>query len=188
VDERFELDRTIAPGARALFEKARERIATGKVPGATSEPTMPTLSPTVTPLPAHEGKPLEVRVRQAGAAARRVDLFYRTRGHTSFDELQALTDAHGGAALTVPGMGVHAPGLEYYLLALDESGISVARAGSLAQPLPIEVQVRKKPVYARGWLWGTIAGVLVAGAAAATIVYFTRPQPPSTGNVVFQPQ
>jgi tetratricopeptide (TPR) repeat protein len=190
VDERFELDRTIAPGARALFEKARARVATGKAPGASTGPTMPTLSPTVTPVPAKEGKPVEVRVRYPGGAAQRVDLFYRTRGQTRFSELLAPLDARGGAAITVPGSNVRAPILEYYLLALDDSGISVARAGSLAQPLPIEVQVRKKPVYARGWFWGTVTGILVAGAAAGTIVYLTRPQITSTtpGNVVFQPQ
>jgi tetratricopeptide (TPR) repeat protein len=190
VDERFEPDRTIAPRARALFEKARARLATGKSAGGSAPATMPTLSPTVTPVPATEGQPVEVRVRYPGGAAQKIDVFYRTRGQARFSELVAPLDGRGGAALTVPGMSVRAPALEYYLLALDDTGASVARAGSLAQPLPIDVLVRRKPVYKRGWFWGTIAAVLVAGAGAATIFYFTRPQITSTtpGTVTFQPQ
>jgi tetratricopeptide (TPR) repeat protein len=190
VDERFELDRTVAPGARALFEKARARVATGKGVPRSGTSGMPTLSPTITPARAKEGQPVEVRVRYPGGAAQKVDLFYRTRGQTRFFELASPLDGGGRAALTVPGPSVRAPALEFYLLALDEAGVSVAQAGSMSQPLPVEVQAHKKPVYARGWFWGMIGGLLVAGAGAATIVYFTRPTITSTtpGNVVFQPQ
>jgi hypothetical protein len=188
VDETFELDRTIAPGARALFEKARARVATGKGGAAAMGPAIPPLYPTVTPGPVKEGQPIEVQVRYHGA--KKVDLFFRTRGQTRFSELSAPLDPKAGARLTVPGMSVHAPALEYYLLALDSTGASLARAGSLGQPVPIEVLARKKPVYTRGWFWGTITGILVAGAGAATIVYFTRPTINSNtpGSVTFQPQ
>jgi tetratricopeptide (TPR) repeat protein len=191
VDPGLTLDRTVAPGARALFEKARARVATGAGGGeAVETPAMPLLSPTVNPARAREGQPVEVRLRYPGGAAQKVDLFYRTRGHKSFAEVSAPLDESGGAALSVPGPGVHAPALEYYLLALDEAGVAVAGAGSMAQPLSVEVAALKKPVYARGWFWGTIVGVLAAGAGVATIVYFTRPTITANtpGQVVFQPQ
>jgi hypothetical protein len=151
---------------------------------------MPSLLSTVSPTPAKEGRPVELSVRYPGRAAQKVDLFYRTRGQTRFSEQLAPLDARKGAALVVPGMAVHAPALEYYLLALDESGASVAQAGSMGLPLPVDVQAQKKPVYARGWFWATIAGVLVAGAGAATAVYFTRTTITSStpGTVTFQPQ
>ena len=133
---------------------------------------------------------MEVSVRYPGGAAQKIDLFYRTRGQSRFLEMSAPLDARGGASLVLPGPSVHPPALEYYLLALDDAGVLVAEAGSMAQPLPVDVQARKKPVYAKGWFWGMISGLLVAGAGAATIVYFTRTTitPTTPGNVVFQPQ
>ena len=70
-------------------------------------------------------------------------------------------------------MHVEAPALEYYFVVLDETGASIALAGTLGQPLAVDVAGRKKPVYAKGWFWGVIAGVAVVGAGVATAVVLT---------------
>ena len=62
------------------------------------------------------------------------------------------------------------PALEYYLVVLDDSGASVALAGTLGQPLGVDVQARKRPVYTKGWFWGVLGGVAVVGAGVATAV------------------
>ena len=67
-------------------------------------------------------------------------------------------------------MHVEAPALEYYLVVLDENGASVALAGTLGQPLAVDVEGRKRPVYVKGWFWGVMAGVAVVGAGVATAV------------------
>jgi len=46
----------------------------------------------------------------------------------------------------------------------------LAIAGTLGQPLAVDVQMRKKPVYTKGWFWGVLGGVAVVGAGVATAV------------------
>jgi tetratricopeptide (TPR) repeat protein len=43
-----------------------------------------------------------------------------------------------------------------------------------AQPLPAD-QPARKPVYKRGWFWGLIGGLVVAGAVTAAIVLTRKP-------------
>lgn len=43
-----------------------------------------------------------------------------------------------------------------------------------AQPLPTD-QPARKPVYKRGWFWGVIGGLVVAGAVTAAIVLTRKP-------------
>ena len=49
-------------------------------------------------------------------------------------------------------------------------GASPARS---AQPLAVDVEGRKRPVYVKGWFWGVIGGVAVVGAGVATAVVLT---------------
>jgi hypothetical protein len=60
------------------------------------------------------------------------------------------------------------------MVALDDTGASVAKAGSLARPRLIDIPFPKKPVYKRGWFWGMITGIAVAGAAVGTTLVLTR--------------
>jgi hypothetical protein len=91
----------------------------------------------------------------------------------------------------VPGMDVHAPAFEYYAAMLDDGGASIAKLGSLGQPIAVDVAGRSKPVYRRGWFWGVIGGVAVVGAVVATgVALGTRSSvsPTTPATVTIQPQ
>ncbi len=168
IDGSFELDRTISPRVRAVFEEARGRVATEGVGSAANG--LAELHPTVTPLKIKAGQAVTIADAYPGGMASSVELFYRTRGKNVFAKLKAPVGAGGHFSLVVPGMQVAAPALEYYLVVLDDSGASVALAGTLGQPLAVYVQGRKPPVYAKGWFWGVLGGVAVVGAGVATAV------------------
>jgi hypothetical protein len=155
---------------RAVFEEARGRVATGG--GGTAEPghELPELHPMVTPTKVKQGQAVTIAASYPGGVASSVELFYRTRGQNVFAKLKQHVDAGGAFSITVPGMHVDAPALEYYLVVLDESGASVAIAGTLGQPLAVDVEGRKRPVYVKGWFWGVIGGIAVVGAGVATAV------------------
>ena len=167
IDGSFELDRTISPRVRAVFEEARGHVATqGTGDGGRA---LPELHPTV---PSHvkQGQAITIAAEYPGGVASSVELFYRTRGANVFAKLKAPVSPSGAFSVTVPGMQVDAPALEYYLVVLDDNGASVALAGTLGSPLAVDVLGRKKPVYVKGWFWGVMAGVAVVGAGVATAV------------------
>jgi tetratricopeptide (TPR) repeat protein len=169
IDGRFELDRTISPRVRAVFESARGRLATEGVGGADTH-ALTALQPSVAPARVKEGQAVTIAAAYPGGVASSVELFYRTRGQNVFAKLKAPADVGGRFQIVVPGMHVDAPALEYYLVVLDENGASVALAGTLGQPLAVDVEGRKRPVYVKGWFWGVMAGVAVVGAGVATAV------------------
>jgi len=172
IDGRFELDRTISPRVRSVFEEARGRVATQGTGSGEAGRALPELHPKV-PARVKEGQAITVAASYPGGVAASVELFYRTRGQNVFAKLKAPVGASGDFSVTVPGMHVDAPALEYYLVVLDESGSSVALAGALGAPLAVDVEGRKRPVYVKGWFWGVMAGVAVVGAGVATAVVLT---------------
>jgi hypothetical protein len=173
IDGRFELDRTISPRVRSVFEEARGRVATqGPTVGAGGH-ELASLHPTVAPGKVKEGQAITVDAAYPGGVASSVELFYRTRGHDVFAKLKSPVDTSGRFSVTVPGMHVEGPALEYYLVVLDENGASVALAGTLGQPLAADVEGRKRPVYTKGWFWVVLGGVAVVGAGVATAVVLT---------------
>jgi hypothetical protein len=191
IDAAFELDRTISPRVRAVFEEAKARVATGRgLEGASLGHGLPTLSPQLSPPRLKEGQSLDVSVSYPGGVAARFELFYRTRGATVFSKLSVKGDATSNFAAVIPGMDVHAPALEYYAAVLDEGGASIAKVGSLGQPVAVNVEARKRPVYTRAWFWGVIGGVAVAGAGVALAVTLTRSSvgPSTPATVTIQPQ
>ena len=165
----FELDRTISPRVRAVFEDARAHVATESGASEAGR-ALPELHPMVTPAKVKEGQAVTIASAYPGGVASSVELFYRTRGQNVFAKLKQPVGAGGAFSVIVPGMHVKAPALEYYFVVLDDSGASVAIAGTLGQPLAVDVQGRKKPVYTKGWFWGVLGGVAVVGAGVATAV------------------
>ncbi len=191
IDGSFELDRTISPRVRAVLEEARGRVATQGAGAAGDGHALPTIAPEVTPQKVKEGQTVTVAGAHPGGVAASVELFYRTRGQSAFAKLSAPVAPGGAFSVDVPGMDVHAPALEYYFVVLDDNGASVALAGTLAQPLAVDVQGRRKPLYAKGWFWGVIGGVALVGAGVATAaVLATRSSvsPSTPATIAIQPR
>lgn len=193
LDEKFELDRTISPRVRAVFEESKARVATGQgVEGPSSDvPRAAALSPRLSPLRPKEGQSIDLSLAYPGGVAAKLELFYRTRGAGVFSKLTAPATGGGNFAAVVPGMDVHAPALEFYLAVLDDSGASIAGSGSFGQPLTLDVEARKRPVYRRGWFWGVIGGAALVGAGVITAVALSvrsSVSPGTPATVTIQPQ
>src|SRR4051812_1188219 len=75
----FELDRTISPRVRAVFEEARGRVATQGGSDDRSR-ALAELHPQVTPHKIKEGQAVTIAASYPGGVASSVELFYRTRG------------------------------------------------------------------------------------------------------------
>jgi hypothetical protein len=184
LDPQATLDRTISPRIRKVFEEARARVATGQAKGAGS--ALPELAPEIAPARPRAGQPLAVQVAWPGGVAQQVALYHRVRGQALFSTVTAAEQG-GRFALTVPGLDVQAPGIEYYLVALDEAGAPVAAAGSLGAPLSLDVAARPKPVWKRAWFWGVLGGVVAAGVAAtvaALLLTQVSPDTPATVTIL----
>jgi hypothetical protein len=167
VDEKTELERSVAPKVRVLFEEARAAIATGEAaPEQSNEPVLPSLHPDLTPPRGNEGHAVTVSVSYPGGSAQELQIFYRSRGQVRYQTQKTGAQSDGRFDLVVPGSDVKAPALELYLTALDGHGAAVARAGNFAEPLVLEVAAPpvKKPK--RLWVWGVVAGALMAAGLA----------------------
>jgi hypothetical protein len=138
------------------------------------------LSTGVVPAPARAGAPLVVRVDKFPPPAARAVLFHRSGPRADrYSRVEASVPAGAPLALTIPGEQVRAPILEHYLVMLDGKGVPLAGAGSLADPVRVTVTEPKRPLYKRAWLWGTIGGVLAAGAIATALALTLVPEPPA---------
>jgi hypothetical protein len=164
VDPSYELDRTVAPKVRAIFEEAKAQVAqSGKL-----APALPSVSPALSPVAAREGKPLAVRVDYPGGVARQMTVYYRASGTAAFSRVTVAGTA-GRFDATIPGGDVRAPAVDYHVVLLDETGASVAAAGTIGMPLSIAVGRTPRPIYKRGWFWGVLGGVAAAGAVATGV-------------------
>jgi hypothetical protein len=184
IDEAYELDRRISPRIRAPFEEAKAAIATGEsIEGVASEVEFktPTLKPTLSPAKPVENQPVTVAAQIDDARAAKAELFYRVKGRAVFNKTAHPGSPDGKFALTIPGLQVQPPALEYYLNVLDDSNTALAHAGTLAQPLLFNVGILNKPLYTKGWFWGVVVGVVVAGAVIGGAVGGTVGQPSTVG-------
>lgn len=171
VDPNAELDRGVAPRLRALFEEARAQVATGRVAVAPS--TLPTLAPAVRPAHPREGQPVSITFVHKGGMAQTLQLYHRVAGDPAYNEVR-LQPQGDRFELVLPRSAVRAPGVEYYVTALDDQQAAVARAGTFGTPLRIEVGAIGRPIYKRGWFWGVVAGVVAVGTATGVAVALTR--------------
>jgi hypothetical protein len=189
LDPAYELDRTISPRIRAVFEQARGDVATSGA-GAEADARLPSMTPAVSPARGADGKLISVTVSHPGGIAQTAQLYYRERGTSSFSRVDGKRSGDEGRfELAIPGLAVKAPGLDYYVVALDEHGAAVARAGSLSAPLSIDVAARPRPVYKRGWFWGVMGVVVAAAVAGGVVGALVHPVGPNTpASVTLTPQ
>ena len=185
LDGNAELDRSVAPRVRAIFEEARTRVATGHA-GSAEGVALPTLHPEVTPPHPTEGQPVTITVVHPGGLARELHLFHRVRGEESYSEIKGAGQGDR-FSLTIPGIAVHAPALEYYLTAVDDEKVAMARAGTLAAPLSVDVvPLPKRASHRRALVWGLVGGgaLLVAGGVATALALTLGHPNTSTSDVM----
>jgi len=163
IDPSIELDRSVAPKVRAVFEEAKAEAATSAHAMA---PALPSLAPSVEPAAPKQGRPVTVHVVYPGGVARKMTVYFRKPGDAQFSREVVPAAPSGAFDATVPGLAVQPPSLEYHVVLLDDAGASIAAAGSLGQPLSVGVASTPRPVYKKGWFWGVLGGVAAAGALA----------------------
>jgi hypothetical protein len=173
VDPSYQPDRTISPRVRKVFEDAKAHVATEGTP-TDAEHRMPSVQPVITPKVLKAGKPVTFALTYPGGVAQKLELFYRTRGQLRFSRVE-VAGKQGVFEVTIPGLQVGGPALEWYLVLLDDGGLAIANAGSLGQPLGLDVLSRPVPVYKKGWFWGVVVGVAAAGALAAGLAVGLQP-------------
>src|SRR6478672_4830161 len=136
IDPSIELDRSVAPKVRAVFEEAKAEAATSAHAMA---PALPSLSPSVEPAAPKQGRPVTVHVVYPGGVARKMTVYFRKPGDAQFSREVVAAAPSGAFDATVPGLAVQPPSLEYHVVLLDDAGASIAAAGSLGQPLSVGV-------------------------------------------------
>jgi hypothetical protein len=190
IDPAHQLDRRQAPRLRVLLEETRKNLATK--PALPLAPqrnnSLPTMTLTLDPPKGKEGLPISVRLVDPTRDQPTLALYYRgtSKGEQrAFSSIEARRDKAGVYQVTIPGTDVKPPALEYYALLLDGGGTPAARAGSLGDPLRVSVSATPKPIYKRGWFWGTLGGVAAAGIVAAVLAVTLTPNPPA--QVTIQP-
>jgi hypothetical protein len=165
VDPTFQLNRTISPRVRKVFESAQAKFAQS---GIVIDDKTPGLHTEVAPRLPKQGQPVSIRVTYPGGLAQKMTIFYHTRGQRKFSTLE-VKGASGAFQATIPGVQVQAPALEYYMTLVDDQGAGMASAGSLGRPLFLDVEAPKKPLYAKGWFWGVVGGAVAAGVVAGVL-------------------
>jgi hypothetical protein len=186
IDEQAELDQSVAPKMRALFEEARAMVATGAVP----LPRGPSLPPLQASLPARvaQGQAFAAAVTHPGGVAQTVQLFYRGRGEGKYQLVTAPVAPDGHVEVEVPAAAVRPPAVELYLTALDAGGAAVARAGSYSEPLAVEVAAAPPAKKKRGWVWGVAVGIAVAAVGVGLGVGLTVGRSSNADLQIIAPQ
>lgn len=184
LDRSFHLDNTVAPRMRAVFDQAK--AAVDSADPLTPPPNTPPPPKPEEPPPQAKPTPLQVELDPllpiAGAAisvkafspaveekAASAQLYYRTAGQTGFSKVVGDGTA-GRFSITIPGMSVTTPGLEYYVIALDAGGTPIAVAGDADHPLSTNVGERAKSSKKAAVALGVAGGVVVVAVAVGLLV------------------
>src|SRR6185312_6099120 len=102
VDPSVELDRSVAPKVRAVFEEAKAEAATS---ARALAPALPALAPKLTPAAPHEGRSVDVHVIYPGGVARKMTVYFRKTGDATFS--RTTVDGHASDFdATIPGLAV----------------------------------------------------------------------------------
>ena len=165
IDPSAELDRTISPRVRDVFNEAKAAIAAAAAMSVAVDVSSAVVA--LNPEPPRSGEPvlLSLACPQKVASGQ---LSYRRVRQTAFSLIRAVPIANAGHAelrFAVPGDAVAAPGIEYYIVALDDANRELARRGDERHPIAIPVAERKRR--RGGVVVGAVAGGVVGAAAVA---------------------
>ncbi len=186
LDEKFALPPTESPRFRDFFDATRKKWTDEGKPGkaavglaaAQEKPIrMEHASPAQTP--AGATFKLIGTITDPDARVRGVQLAYRTGSTGKFITVSG-TYSLGQFRTQIPGLAVKPPLIEYYLQAVDKSGLPLTSRGDAAAPL--RVVVPGGGVLTSPFFWVPV-GVVVAGGAVLTAFFLTKTSAPTTSSV-----
>ena len=186
LNEKFSLPPTESPRFRDFFDATRKKWTDEGQPGksavglpvAQEKPIkMEHASPAQTP--AGATFKLIGTITDPDARVRGVQLAYRTGSTGKFNTV-AGTYSLGQFRTQIPGLAVKPPLIEYYLQAVDKSGLPLTSRGDAAAPL--RVVVPGGGVFTSPFFWVPV-GLTVAGGAVLAAFFLTKSSGPTTSAV-----
>jgi tetratricopeptide (TPR) repeat protein len=187
LNEKFALPPTESPRFRDFFDATRKKWTDEGQPGksavglpAAQEKAirMEHASPAQTP--AGATFKLTGSITDPDARVRGVQLAYRT-GSTGKFITVAGTYSLGQFRTQIPGLAVKPPLIEYYLQAVDKSGLPLTSRGDAAAPLRVVVP-GGGGVLTSPFFWVPV-GLAVAGGAVLSAFFLTKSSSSSTSTV-----
>lgn len=128
----FELDRNTSPKVRRAFFEAKANLA--------KQALAPPLNATRSPERPKVGESLALTVL-APSGTERIELYFRSRGDTSYQLIISGTPTRGQPSeLVIPQAAIDSDAVEYHLRAVNDLDQTVGADGTLANPLSIPVQ------------------------------------------------
>lgn len=182
LNEAFSLPPTESPRFRDFFDATRKKWADEGKPGVVTvgvviAPDKPIHMQHASPAQTPAGATFKLvgSIEDPDARVRGVQLAYRT-GSTGKFITVAGTYSLGQFRTQIPGVAVKAPLIEYYLQAVDKSGLPLTSRGDAAAPL--RVVVPSNGVLTSPFFWVPV-GVVVVGGAILTAVLLTSSSSPT---------
>ncbi|HJK96286.1 MAG TPA: tetratricopeptide repeat protein, partial [Polyangiaceae bacterium LLY-WYZ-14_1] len=157
------LDPALSPRVRAFFTGVASRWVGDGRPG--SPPPAPVRIVHRSPPRSERDADLDLTAVLEDPQGRvsRLALAYREGTREVFRRLDMRPREEGGFVATVPGDDVRPPFVEYYVEALDDSGLPVAATGDVAAPLRVTVPEPEPGLAQQWWFWVAVGAVAVAG-------------------------
>jgi hypothetical protein len=179
LDETYTLGSNVSPRFRDFFTKSKKAWEDEGKPGKDGGGTEPAAQKPISvkhapPAQVEAGTLVKVEgtIDDPGGAVAKVELFYRSGAKGKFVE-KSLVYSMGAFRGQIPPAVVSPPLVEYYVLALDSSGLPIASRGDADAPLRIAVPEEGASVIESPWFWIPV-GVAVVGGAVLTAVLVTQ--------------
>ncbi len=186
-DETFELPASESPRFRDFFAESKKRwVAEGR-PGQKVEGSDDAAAPRslvkirhASPAQVKKGSAISLtgEIDDAEGKVAQVRLYFRQGSSEKFTATKVKYAMRKFSA-ELPSGAVRPPLVEYYLEALDESGIPIATRGDVESPLRVAVP-ESGGVLTSPWLWVPVGVAVVAAVVIPVVVLSTQT---STTNV-----
>ena len=191
LDPSYELPESESPRFRDFFKQVRAKWESEGKPGLEAEGAPAAGAGTVVmkhsspaQVDAGEAVSLTGTLDDPKAIVSKVQLRYRAGSDGKFQSAKAKYAMHKFSA-EIPADAVEPPLVEYYLVALDESGLPVAGRGDAESPLRIAVP-EGATWYTSPWFWVPVSAAVVAGIVVTAVVLSTSSKQSTVTVNVFE--
>jgi len=176
LDESFELPSSESPKFREFFEKSKKAWEAEGKPGKVEDGAAPSETKRVivkhaSPAQGESGTAIKIEgtIEDPQVAVESVSIFYRSGAKGKFVE-KSLAHSMGAFRGEIPSAIVTPPLVEYYVLAVDKSGLPLASRGDADSPLRVVVPEGSTSVVESPWFWIPIGAVVVTGVVLGAVL------------------